>query len=554
MAGRYDRTEQLVNSQGTRIGSTIAGYRIESLLGRGGMSVVYLAEHLRLGRRVALKLLSPALSADGSFRERFERESRRAAEIDHPNIIPVYDAGEEDGQLFLTMKYVQGCDLKTMIARDGALGPGRALYLLEQVAGGLDAAHARDLVHRDVKPANVLVEEPSERVFVTDFGVVKHTQSTGVTQAGWFIGTADYAAPEQIEGGDVDRRADVYSLGCLLYECLTGQPPYARQGEMAVMHAHLTEPPPLLSSARPDLPRGLDRIVQTALAKQRDDRYATCGDLILAARSTLLQQHSSASPAASVAEAPTAATVVPDVDPQPVTHVPVAPAASEPPPAPPPDRPRRPRRGRGPIVAIAGLLLAAVLGGGVVFELAGGSDGKAKAQSTTDSTGTTESTGGAAASSSLSALMPALLWRGCVPEPGARDGIVASATCGRPDGQTGPWPDRWKATEYADARSLSGAFEKIRRKHGVRIDRGRCDRTLWSGDRPWIHADGKPGGRAMCFFENGDTVIVWTHEKLGQPTHRDFLGVARLTASDDHPTLYSWWRFWVHQIGKVRPA
>ena len=184
----------------TRIGTEIAGYRLESLLGRGGMSVVYLAEHVRLGRRVALKLLAPMLSNDETYRDRFQRESRRAAELDHPNVVPIFDAGEADGQLFIAMRYIEGCDLKTLIGREGALGIGRTLFILEQAADGLDAAHDRDLIHRDVKPANILIAEPSEHVYLTDFGVVKHTASKGLTRTGFFIGTVDYAAPEQIEG------------------------------------------------------------------------------------------------------------------------------------------------------------------------------------------------------------------------------------------------------------------------------------------------------------------------------------------------------------------
>ena len=207
----------------TRIGTEIAGYRIESLLGRGGMSVVYLAEHVRLGRKVALKLLAPMLSDDESFRERFQRESRRAAELDHPNVVPIFDAGEADGQLFIAMRYIEGCDLKTLIRREGPLGVGRTLFILEQAADGLDAAHERNLIHRDVKPANILIAEPSEQVYLTDFGVVKHTASQGLTRTGFFIGTVDYAAPEQIEGLPVDARTDVYALGCVLYECLVGQ-------------------------------------------------------------------------------------------------------------------------------------------------------------------------------------------------------------------------------------------------------------------------------------------------------------------------------------------
>ena len=184
----------------TRIGTEIAGYRMESLLGRGGMSVVYLAEHVRLGRRVALKLLAPMLSDDETYRDRFQRESRRAAELDHPNVVPIFDAGEADGQLFIAMRYIEGCDLKTLIRREGQLGVGRTLFILEQAADGLDAAHERNLIHRDVKPGNILIAEPSEQVYLTDFGVVKHTASKGLTRTGFFIGTVDYAAPEQIEG------------------------------------------------------------------------------------------------------------------------------------------------------------------------------------------------------------------------------------------------------------------------------------------------------------------------------------------------------------------
>ena len=277
-------------SSSTRVGTEVAGYRLEQVLGRGGMSVVYLAEHIRLGRKVALKLLAPALSEDESYRERFIRESRRAAELDHPNIIPIYDAGEGDGQLYIAMRLVEGADLKALIKRDGPLQLGRALFILEQVAGALDAAHERDLVHRDVKPSNILVSEPSDRVYLTDFGVVKHTASRGLTKTGFFIGTVDYAPPEQIEGLPLDPRTDVYALGCVFYECLTGRAPFDRDGEVAVMHAHLTEPPPRLTTPRPDLPKALNQVVATAMAKSKDERYGSCEELIDAARDAALQR------------------------------------------------------------------------------------------------------------------------------------------------------------------------------------------------------------------------------------------------------------------------
>ena len=254
------RREGMGVSETTRIGTVFAGYRVESLLGRGGMSVVYLAEHVRLGRKVALKVLASPLTHDESYRERFIRESQRAADLDHPNVIPIYDAGEieggdTDGLLYIAMRYVDGSDLRTLVRRDGQLSVGRTIFMLEQVAAALDAAHDRDLIHRDVKPSNILVAEPSEHVYLTDFGVAKQTTAPDLTRTGVFVGTVDYAAPEQIEGLTLDRRTDIYALGCVLYECLAGRPPFDREAEVAVMHAHLATPPPKLTDVRPDLPR-----------------------------------------------------------------------------------------------------------------------------------------------------------------------------------------------------------------------------------------------------------------------------------------------------------
>src|SRR5437764_8507831 len=241
-----------------RLGSRIAGYQIESLLGRGGMSVVYLAEHVRLGRKVALKILSPDLARDTRFRERFVRESRIAAGLDHPNVIPVYEADETDGVLFIAMRYVRGTDLKTLIRSDGALDPGRTIRLLAQAASALDAAHSEGLVHRDVKPGNILIAqgaEGEEHVYLSDFGLTKRPSSeSGITATGQFVGTLDYAAPEQFEGKTLDARTDVYSLGCVLFESLTGEVPFRRDQDAAIMFAHLMQDPPLLTEKRSDLP------------------------------------------------------------------------------------------------------------------------------------------------------------------------------------------------------------------------------------------------------------------------------------------------------------
>jgi predicted Ser/Thr protein kinase len=273
------------------LGTEIAGFRIESVLGRGGMSVVYLAEQVRLGRKVALKLLVPQVIAmDHSFRDRFLQESQLAAHLDHPNIIPIFDAGEEDDCLYIAMRYVDGRDLGQTLQQEGPLSLGRTLFILEQVASALDTAHEHGLVHRDVKPANILLVGDTDRVYLTDFGVAKPTTSAGLTRTGFFIGTPDYSAPEQIEGRDVDARTDVYALGAVLYSCLTGTAPYARDTEVAVLQAHMLEPPPKLSDARRDLPRALDRVVTTAMAKVRDERYPACGDLLIAARAASLDR------------------------------------------------------------------------------------------------------------------------------------------------------------------------------------------------------------------------------------------------------------------------
>ena len=260
-------------------GSELAGYRIESLLGRGGMGVVYRAHDLALDRDVALKLLAPELAEDVRFRERFLRESRLAASLDHPAIIPIYDAGEVAGQLYIAMRLVDGTDLKRLLAEEGVLEPERTLGLLEQVADALDAAHERGLVHRDVKPSNVLVDLRGH-CYLADFGLSRRlADKPSGAGAGRSLGTVDYVAPEQIRGERLDGRADLYSLGCLLYECLAGRPPYVRGSDTAIVFAHLEEDPPSLP--------GLDAVMQKALAKNPDDRYQTGRELVAATREVL---------------------------------------------------------------------------------------------------------------------------------------------------------------------------------------------------------------------------------------------------------------------------
>ena len=265
-------------------GTRMAGYRIERLLGEGGTGAVYLALDENLDRPVALKLLPPELSRDERFRKRFLREARMAAHLEHPGIVPIYAAGEADGQLYLAMRHVRGTDLRQILEHDGHLEPARAIRILTPVAEALDAAHAQGLVHRDVKPGNILVQE-DDRAFLADFGLAKHAATVNsLSREGAFSGTIDYIAPEQIEGGEVDGRADVYALACVLFESLTGRPPFERETDVAVVFAHLKDPPPSLSALRPDLPAEFDQVLARGMAKDPDDRYRTAGELVADAR------------------------------------------------------------------------------------------------------------------------------------------------------------------------------------------------------------------------------------------------------------------------------
>ena len=260
-------------------GTVFAGHRIEGVAGRGGMGVVYRARQLSLERTVALKVIAPALMEDPAMRRRFVRESRVAAAIDHPHVIPVYYTGEEGGVAFIAMRFVAGDDVRTLVRREGPLDPERGVRIVDQVAAALDAAHAAGLVHRDVKPANVLLGQ-GDHVYLTDFGLTKHVLSeAGATHEGHWVGTLDFVSPEQIRGERVDARSDVYALGCLLHYTLTGRAPFTREGDEAKLWAHLSEPPPKLTDSAPGAPPALDAVVQRALAKDPADRYQSAGDL-----------------------------------------------------------------------------------------------------------------------------------------------------------------------------------------------------------------------------------------------------------------------------------
>ena len=278
-------------SAGLAAGSRVAGYKLERRIGAGGMAVVFLARDERLQRQVALKVLDPALAADEEFRSRFIRESRAAAAVDDPNIVPIFEAGEADGVLFIAMRYVPGGDVRTLVRTTGPFSSGRALAILSPVASALDAAHAAGLVHRDVKPANMLVDVRPGRpyhVYLSDFGLSKGVMtSLAPTISGQFLGTPGYSAPEQMEGKPVDGRADQYSLACAAFEILSGQMPFPRDQVTAVIWAHMSEPPPALTSRRPGLPPSVDSVLARALAKAPQDRYASCREFADVLRETL---------------------------------------------------------------------------------------------------------------------------------------------------------------------------------------------------------------------------------------------------------------------------
>lgn len=373
-------------------GDQFAGYRIERRLGRGGMGILYLALEPGLQRQVALKLIAPEAASDDVFARRFAEESRIAASIEHPNVVPIYAAGDEGGVPWIAMRYVAGSDLNRRIAREGRLEPAEAVALIAQIGNGLDAIHAAGLIHRDVKPANVLLsgEEASAHAYITDFGVARNVATeSGLTQTGRFVGTLDYVAPEQISGEPIDARVDVYALGCLLFKLLTGEVPFPREGEAARLYAHLNDPPPAPSLYAPATPMALDDVVVRAMSKPPGDRYPSAGDLGRAAQAAL------SGAAVSVPERTVATGAAATVEPETVaaeeTAAPTGrlhPGSSEPLTEPDVKGPKR-----NPLLlagALAAVVAIAVVGFVLTAAGGGGGDSTAGDQTTTAPVDTTE--------------------------------------------------------------------------------------------------------------------------------------------------------------------
>jgi protein kinase-like protein len=546
-----------------RIGAEFAGYRLDGLLGHGGMSVVYRAEHVLLGRKVALKLLSPQLSEDEGFRERFTRESRLAASLDHPNIIPIYEAADSDGVFFIAMRYVEGADLRAIL-KQGPLDPQRLIPIIDQTANALAAAHARGLVHRDVKPANILIDPGEARgeqdhVYLSDFGVAKQIAAPGVTKAGIFVGTADYAAPEQIEGKELDARADIYSLGCLVYECLTGTSAYDKDSEVALMYAHLLEPPPHVSDRRPDLPPEVDDVVGKAMAKSRDDRYDGPKDFAAALRDALADVSVAAAQPTEAVPDTVLAPRLADVGATAAGGDAVASttagtqgttaSSSAPPPDSPPPGPARggrklPDRPVLIATAVAGALAIALVVS-LAFLFTGG-DNESSA-SPPGGTGTQTVSGGGPADTLLSVVTPSQIAKECTTASVPTQGAVETDNCVPPANAPTNVPNELQLDFYPNAQALEQAYQE--RQKG--LTPAHCGATL--GERVWFHPTGKRGGRRLCFNDpQGRFVVVWTHEKLGSDDHVDMLGDAREPGRAP-TTFQSWWGSVNDFIGKCRP-
>ena len=464
-------------------------------------------------------------------------------------MIPIFEAGDQDGVLFIAMRYVEGADLKTRLKRDGPLPLDEVPPLMAQVAAALDSAHARGLVHRDVKPANILIAsgagpEGADHVYLTDFGVAKDEGAGGLTKTGMFVGTAEYAAPEQFEGKPLDARTDIYALGCVLYESLTGAPAYDQDSEVAMMYAHLLQPPPKATEKRAELPQAVDDVIAKAMAKSKDDRYATGRELATAIRSALAPPAEATVVAGPETPAATVLAAGRTAQPAPPT---AGDAASD-------SEPRQSLRARiGSPAVIGAVLGAAVVIAAVLAFTALRDDGDeatatppATVQTGGGQTGTTPA--GGSSDTLLDVLVPTQIAKTCTDVSSPIPGAVEEAECNAAEGAATSAANEFTLTFFGGADDLERAYRNA--KAGVTA--APCGST--TGERVWIHqATGKRGGRRFCYADGNEFTIVWTHEKLGSDDHVDMLGVAREPGRA--PDLVAgWWNAVNDNLGKCRPA
>ena len=573
------------------VGQEFAGYRIRSVIGRGGMSVVYQADNLRLGSIVALKVLSAELSTNDLFRTRFLEESRIAASLNHPNVIPIYDMGPHEDLLYIVMRYVSGTDMRALLKkRDGPLAPADAVFLVSQAARALDAAHRKGLVHRDVKPGNFLVErggdDDPDHVYLSDFGITKYALSrSGLTPTGEFLGTIDYVAPEQIQAVEVDGRADQYSLGCVLYECLTGRLPFQKDRDAAIIWAHVEEMPPMPSEVRPELPASIDAVMARVMAKKASDRYATCREFMEAANVALgspvagtgtVSRHEPEvmrSPTVSAmysgtAEAPPVAEEPAPAD-RSATEIirPAMPAAASaareagggqaappPPPGPTPGGPASPPRShRGRWIGAIAAALVLIIGAGIGIYVAGRDSGSSGHKG---AAGMNMKGSSMPAKTKAGALDKALLLanqsgdaKGDLPPKTCHQKNVSLVTCTSPslavqqaNFQTYPTLMALYNAYVAKVKSLSGG------KFQANVNN--CSLEGTEGETGWNHAffhpkiyslaqsesgklmDSQAVGRVFCTFTGGLEYMVWTQNDgrmLGQ------------AYGAPHEDVWNWW-------------
>ena len=563
------------------VGDELAGYRLRGVLGRGGMSVVYEAENPRLGNTVALKVLAPELATNDVFRARFLKESRIAASLNHPNVIPIYDMGSHEDLLYIAMRYVAGADLRMLLKAQHFIPPPQALSLIGQAGRALDIAHLHGLVHRDVKPGNILVEhtendDDPDHVYLTDFGITKHAASrSGLTATGELMGTIDYIAPEQIRGKPVDGRADIYSLGCVLYECLTGRVPFEKDIHAAVLWAHVEEMPATPSTLLPELPPGIDAVIARVLAKDPGERYPTCRELVSAARTALLGSSVDAEQQQGTGKPRTDTVWVdrnsPDAPVRQPGSLPPAHAQQSPPAyaqqSPPAyaqepaagDRSavrHRPSRGR---LLLAGIgILAVIIAATAVWVTSRGSP----ARSASRTMAGPMPTHSMAPNHLMQALAQAnIATHGLLPTSKCRAQSTTLVTCSQPyfaiqtvSFQTYPSQDALYRAYIAAVRSLG-----IRHgKNSIRTDFGDCSRTLSYGEVSWNHdfrhpktyslAQSRSGrlmpanqaaGRVACTITGSQYDLVWT-EDAGHM-------LAKLSGSP-HDAAWRWWREVHHNI------
>jgi Protein kinase domain len=566
------------------VGDEFAGYRLRAVLGRGGMSVVYQAENPRLGNVIALKVLSPELATDDAFRARFLEESRIAASLNHPNVIPIYDVGSGGGLLYIAMRYVPGTDLRQMIRKRGRILPSTAVSLVGQAARALDAAHQGGLVHRDVKPGNLLIEQSSDddpdHVYLADFGLTKHAMSrSGLTSTGQFLGTVDYVAPEQILGMSVLGSADQYSLGCVLYECLTGRVPFEKDLDAAIIWAHVEESPKTPTELRPDLPPAVDDVFARVLAKQPGDRYGSCREFVEATRAALGSL--AAEPQAGGSLGSNALDLLPEPAAERVAAGAQAvqahegdtmashrrQAAGAPPgektgdhgghhPSPGHQRPRRWFLRPGWIAALAALILIAA-GAGTWALVSGEPASHARSTAMTPSTS-------AKPKAPTSALMSALILAN---QSGAAKGLLPPSTCKQQSTTmvtcTAPAPGITGVVfrTYPSLTALYAAytaFVKSLNSGQFTANFQDCGMNDTYGEVAWNHMfqhpktysvtqmsmgtvpDGQAAGRVFCNFSNGQESFVWTQD--------DGHLLAYVTGAV-HEDVWNWWIGVHHNIG-----